>query len=599
MIFLSLGPGVVYVIFGYIYNLLYPALLWYSAVFLSSIYGIYLYTIFQNTKMEYEELRLWYNKMIVFMYVIFSLWTVVFFIFCQETESNLHFIAIFTQLGTSVVASALLVSERKIFIPILLILMLPLSIYFFAIGLWYGYVLAVFSLIFVAVLLYSSNNTYRLIEESYYHANHDILTGLYNRKYYLEYMDAMVERLDSSHKEAYVLLIDLDRFKAINDSLGHDVGDEVLKEVSFRLQDFCQYSRVVARLGGDEFIIVSRELNRNENSKHKINDIAERLLMIIKEPYIIKNHHLYISASIGISYITSSESISKNFLKEADIAMYEAKNTGKDGVIFFNASLEKSMNHRLKIEQKLYAALMKKDICLCYQVQVDKNTNLVGCEVLSRWYDEELGEISPNEFIPIAESTGLIIKLGMYILVEAFQTLEEWHEKLFPIAQLSINISVRQLFDKGFVEDVSLLFAQYIREDNRIQIIFEITENILVEDIEKITKILLELKAMGIYFSMDDFGTGYSSLSYLRNLPIDELKIDKLFIDHLLESEEDKTMVLTMLSISKNFGLNVVIEGVENQKQFELLSQYDCNIFQGYLFSEPIDKKDFEERYLL
>jgi len=599
MILLSLGPGIVYVIFGYIYNLFLSGLLWYLAVCFSAIYGTYLYHWFENTKMEYEELRKWHFQMIIFMYIVFFLWTVVFLLFAGEVENNLHYIAIFTQLGASVIASALLVSERKTFIPILVILMLPLTIYFILIGLWYGYVLAIFSIIFLSVLIYSSNNTYRLIEENYYNANHDVLTGLYNRKYYLSYMNGLIVRLEKSQKEAYIFLIDLDRFKVINDSLGHDIGDKVLQEVASRIRIFCQAFRVVARLGGDEFIVVSREFSTKENLQSSILDTAEHLLIVLKEPYIIDNHHLHLSASIGVSHMHNVSTHAKDFLKEADIAMYKAKSNGKDAVIFFNPTLEKSTSDRLNIEHKLYHALLNKKIVLFYQVQVDKASKMIGCEVLARWHDTELGDISPNEFIPIAEATGLIIQLGMYILTETFQTIAEWEKKSLAIPKISINISSRQLFDNHFVKEVEALMAYYIVLDNKIQIIFEITENILLEDLDKVTEVLLELKALGIYFSMDDFGTGYSSLSYLRNLPIDELKIDKLFIDHLLESKEDQVMVTTMLAISKNFGLTVVIEGVESQKQFELLAQYDCDVFQGFLFSKPMSKEQFETSYLI
>ncbi len=305
------------------------------------------------------------------------------------------------------------------------------------------------------------------------------------------------------------------------------------------------------------------------------------------------------SASIGVSQIDAQIPYTNSFLKEADIALYEAKKEGRDGVITFSKELEKTVNNTLAIEQNLYNGIRNKKIYLNYQVQVNKNQEVIGCEVLARWHDDELGIVPPDTFIPIAEKTGLIIELGAYILKEAFITIDEWHKRGLNIAHISINISVRQLFYNTFVEEVESLIKQYVTAENKIQIIFEITESILVSDVEKITQTLLNLKSLGIIFSMDDFGTGYSSLSYLKNLPIDELKIDKLFIDQLLDSETDKTMVRTMLSIAKNFDLNVVIEGVEQEEQFAFLSQYDCDVFQGYHFSKPLSKEKFEERYLI
>jgi len=598
VIFLSLIPGIVYVVFGYLYDVFLPAIFWYVAMLWTSAYGMYLYKWFNN-KMEREELQHWYGQLITFMYVIFTLWTVIFIFYAQEVESNLHYIAIFTQLGSAVVASALLVSERKIFVPILLILMVPLSIYFGLTGEWYGYILSIFSMIFLWVLIYSSNNTYKLIQKNYYHAQHDALTGLNNRRYYIEYMDAMIERLSFSHKQAYILLIDLDHFKTINDSLGHDVGDKVLKEVAQRIQNFCIHSRLVARLGGDEFIVVSREVIEEE-SIEKMQEFAEGLLEVIKEPYVIGHHHLYLSASIGISLVENTLLNPSDFLKEADIAMYEAKKSGRDGVIIFNKQLEESVNYNLEIEQKLYNALSMEKISLNYQVQVDKHSKAIGCEVLARWYDDELGEISPDEFIPIAERTGLIIELGAYILTEAFKTVHAWEKIGVELKQLSVNISVRQLLHSSFIEDVQFMMDTYMKPESKIKMVFEITESVLAEDKDKIIDILFKLKELGILFSMDDFGTGYSSLSYLRSLPIDELKIDKLFVAHMLESKTDEIMVTTMLSIANNFGLKVVVEGVEQKEQFDLLAdQEECYGFQGFYFSKPLGKKEFEEKYLI
>lgn len=599
MIFLSLIPGIVYVVFGYLNNIFLPAILWYVAMGLTAAYGMYLYKWFEKAKMEQEELRRWYGKLIVFMYISFSLWTVIFIFYAQEVENNLHYIAIFTQLGTSVVASALLVSERKIFVPILLILMVPLIIYFGLLDVWYGYILSLFSMIFLGVLLYSSSNTYKLIQKNYYHAHHDVLTGLNNRRYYLEYMDDMLDRLSFSGKRAYMLLIDLDHFKTINDSLGHDIGDKVLNEVANRIKNFCRLSRVVARLGGDEFIVITKELKEHEESVETVQEFAEGLLSALKEPYGIDSHHFYLSASISISLIENTHLNPNEFLKEADIAMYEAKKTGRDGVIIFNKQLEESVSYHLEIERKLYSAIRKKKITLDYQVQLNKDLKPIGCEVLARWHDDELGEIAHDEFIPISERNGLIIELGAYILAESFKTLDEWEKKGFDLDQLSVNISVRQLLHTSFIEDVQNLLDTYIKPENKIKILFEITENVLAEDKEKIIDILFELKEMGILFSMDDFGTGYSSLSYLRSLPVNELKIDKLFIAHMLESKTDEVMITTMLSIAKNFGIKVIAEGVEQKEQFDLLVDQECYGFQGFYFSKPLGKKEFEEKYLI
>ncbi|MDM5270746.1 EAL domain-containing protein [Sulfurovum sp. zt1-1] len=598
LVWLSLIPGLVYVFFGYLFGVFHSSLIWYSAMVFISLYGMHLDRQFIQKKMDQGELSGWYRQVIVFMYLIFGTWTAAFLLYSTKTEHNLHYIAIFTQLGAAVVASTLLVSDKKMFVPILVILMAPLIIYFSLIGTWYGYVLSVFSVIFLWVLLYASNNTYKLLETSYYKGQYDSLTGLHNRRYFIEYMESMIERLKITKNSAYVLLIDLDHFKNINDSLGHDVGDLVLKEVANRIRQFCREAHVVSRLGGDEFIVVSKDYFDDSSSILEIKEFAEKLLVILKEPYILDNHHLYISASIGVSKIENTKIDGKSFLKEADIAMYEAKALGRDGVILFNRALANRVERKLLIEQSLHLALKENNLEIYFQPQMDMNQQLVGCEVLSRWEDPEFGVICPNEFIPIAESTGVIIELGEYILDRSLKTFQEWLSKGVEIKQFSINISVRQLFYMGFVNKVDQLMQKYLDEKDRHKIVFEITESVLAEDITKVTKILSELKAIGISLSMDDFGTGYSSLNYLRTLNVDELKIDKTFIDHFNDSDTDQVMVTTIIAIAQNFGLKVVIEGVETQEQFDLLAIYDCFAYQGFYFSKPLSQKEFEKNYL-
>lgn len=548
--------------------------------------------------MEHHELRLWYKQVALFMYILFSLWTVAFLLYGDETEHKLHYIAIFTQLGASVVASALLVSDRRMFVPILLILMIPLILYFGLIGTWYGYVLSLFSTIFLGVLLYASNNTYKLLETNYYNAQHDVLTGLYNRRSFIEYTNDLVERLKYTQKNAFIILVDLDHFKNINDSLGHEIGDRVLQEVAERLTTFCRLSDMVARLGGDEFVVISKEFSQVEASNSQIYAYVKMLLEKLKEPYIIDHHHLYISASIGINQIEVSKFVDvSEFLKEADIAMYEAKESGRNGIVLFNDALAKRVEAKLDIEQRLHYALENNTLDVYFQPQVDNQQKVIGCEALLRWEDDKLGVISPKQFIPIAENTGLIIEVGHYVLKKAFQALQAWEESGIKIEQISINISVRQLFYSTFVEDVRKLIEIYLDENSIKKVIFEITESVLAEDMNKVIKILTELKTLGISFSMDDFGTGYSSLNYLRTLPVDELKIDQTFIEHMLESGADRMMVTTIISIARNFGLKVVIEGVETKSQFNFLSNYHCYAYQGFYFSKALNKDAFEALY--
>jgi len=599
MVGLSLLPGFVYVVLGWAYSFLIPAILWYIFLIIVSFYGFSLYKNFQKNRMTKYELAQWYKNLTYFMYIIFSAWTIIFLLSINHGDHALHYIAIFTQLGASVVASTILVSDRKMFVPILLTLMLPLSVYFFFLHTWYGYVLAIFSFIFIAVLMYAANNTNRLILNNYYQAQHDILTGLFNRRYFMEYIESMSDRLSQSNKVVYMLLIDLDHFKTINDSLGHDIGDKLLQEVAKRLEAFSKETHVLARLGGDEFVLVSQELEKNETSQEEAYTFGMNLLSVIRTRYTIDGHHLHISASIGLHEVTHFSLNTKNFIREVDIAMYEAKAQGRDGVIVFNKDLSTKVERHLIIEQKLHQTLHGNKLQVYYQPQFNADEKLVGCEALVRWFDDELGALAPDEFIPIAENTGLILELGSFILHETFKNLHAWNEADIYLDYFSINISIRQLIDETFLEEVEILHAYYFSKTTANQtIVFEITEHVFSENMTLAVKNMQRLKALGIIFSIDDFGTGYSALNYLQELPVDEVKIDKAFISEIGANEKSENMIATIISIAKNFNLKIVAEGIETKEQLSLLQKFDCDAFQGFYFDQALSQEAFEEKYL-
>jgi len=594
MIGLSLIPGLAYIFLGWLNDIVMPALVWYALMVLVSLYGWRLYHQFKIEQMDTERLRQWYGKLSVFFYIIFALWTLIFLLYCTETEHHLHYIAIFTQIGASVVASALLVSDKKLFFPVLLILLLPLIVYFAMIGEWYGYVLSIFSTIFLGVLLYAADNSYRLIQKNYYQAQHDSLTGLYNRRFFVEYMEQVIARLRYSERFVYIVLIDLDHFKTINDTLGHDIGDKMLIEVAERIRNYCGQSHTIARLGGDEFTIVSGEFEKEVNCKQVAGSFAQTLLRILKEPYLIDGHHLYLSASIGINSVGHKTADAKHFIKEADIAMYEAKAKGRDGIIIFNDDLAQRVEHHLEIERRLYFALEHREIELMYQPQLNAQQQLTGCEVLVRWKSPKFGFVLPSEFIQVAEKTGLIIEMGNYIIEEAFKTLKQWDSIGIELEQFSINISVRQFFNSEFPDDIEYYIKTYLDSRLAQKVVFEVTETIFIEDIQRILEAMKRIKQLGISFSMDDFGTGYSSLSSLRDMPIGELKIDKSFVMRVGEHRSDEQMISTILSMARVFNLKTVAEGVENEAQFQFLLKNGCDIFQGFYFSKPLTKEDFQ-----
>lgn len=590
----SIITGFGFTILCFIYDVMQPAIIWYGVVVAVSLWGWYLNRQFDYSNADINALENWYLKVKLFIYVTFGLWTVLFILYSGVLQNNINMVTVFTQIGASVIAATFLFSDKKLFVPILLIMMYPLIIYFLSAQEAYGYFSAVYAIVFLGMLLYSSNNSNQLIQKIYYQAQHDALTGLHNRRYFNDYLDQMLLSFKNSHKFAYLLLIDLDYFKTINDSLGHDIGDSLLKEVSDRITKYCEKSHLIARIGGDEFMIVSYEFDEAKACQKEAEAFAKVLGGILKETYVIDYNHLHISASIGIKIIDRTVLKTSQLIKDVDIAMYEAKAGGRDGAVHFDKALALQVDNTLEIERKLYFALKNNEIELYYQAQVDEQENVIGCEVLSRWYNEELGLISPMQFIGIAEKTGLIIDLGNYILEESFKTLQKWHDKGIDFKQFSINISVRQLMHTSFFNHVTHLCNRYLTEETRKKIIFEITETLLAEDIEKVVSNILQFKKMDIRFSMDDFGTGYSSLSYLRELPIDELKIDRAFVKHLGESNSDEMMIKTIFSLADIFGLSVVAEGVETGEQFRLLLAYGCHIFQGYYFSKPMLQEDFE-----
>ncbi|QSZ43093.1 EAL domain-containing protein [Sulfurimonas aquatica] len=583
------APG--YLLMGYIYTSMLYEFLWMLMTFVVAIYGYYLYKEF-NIKMTLGAKDRWLNKVRYFMFTYSSTWSIMFYYYVMNENIEMHYIAISTQLGTSVVAATLLASQRKLVVFTVSFLMMPLILYFLFVGEAFSYILSFFTFVLGVVLLYAAKNTNDYILKSNYQAYHDHLTNIGNRRYFLEILESSVR--ENNDKYTYLLLIDLDYFKTINDTLGHDVGDELLKEVAKRMVNLSdKHDNKVARLGGDEFCILSSDFNTQESCLDGAKTFSTELLKEIKNNYNLNGNHLYISASIGVSVVNTTNIAAAEYLKEADMAMYEAKHNGRDGIIVFNEELCELVQRKLDIERLLHFALEKDEISLVYQPQIDEKNLVVGCEVLVRWHNEKLGFVPPDIFIPIAENTGFIIELGEYILYEAFQTIKEWDTSDLGIKQVSINISMRQLMHQDFLNTIQRAMKKYFRYGCEINIIFEITETSASDDYRSLVRVMNILKRYGITFSMDDFGTGYSSLSYLRELPIEELKIDKSFISQLADVQQ-ASLVKTIVDIAKNLNLTIVAEGVEEEYQREYLQELDCDLYQGYLYSKPIKKEEFE-----
>lgn len=597
LILLSVFPGLGYVFLSSLHGIERPALIWYACILLISGWGSRLYQAFTPEAMSKHRLEHWYRQLSIFYYVFFMLWMLIFLIYIREDENNLHYIAIFTQIGTITVASALLYPDPRLFKPLIPLMAAPLVIYFALLGQWYGYVLSAFATTLGWVLYYAANSSHRLLLQTQNQANHDALTGLYNRAEFMSQLQWRMNSLAATQQHSFLMLIDLDHFKTVNDSLGHEVGDELLQEIARRLLDILPEGALLARLGGDEFVIIGDEYQSQGQCTEQALALADVLLADLKETHVISGHHLYVSASIGIRLIEPESVELGNLVKEADIAMYEVKEQGRDGASLFDADIATRVDTHLRIERLLHSALKNRELSLHYQPQLDYDGRLIGAECLARWNNPDLGDVSPLAFIPIAEQTGLIIELGQQIMEMAFQTLRDWRSKGLELEQFSINVSVRQLLHQSFVEQVAALCDSYCDDESCQTLVFEITETVAAEEVARVIRTMEALKELGIRFSMDDFGTGYSSLSALKKLPISELKIDRSFIRNLDTEEDDQAMVITILSIAGYLGLSVVAEGVETRQQLDFLRDYRCSIFQGYLFSPPLSREAFEHKY--
>jgi diguanylate cyclase (GGDEF)-like protein len=472
--------------------------------------------------------------------------------------------------------------------------MIPLIVYFMLVGEWYAYVLALFSTILTWVLLYAAQSTNRLLMQTRHQATHDALSGLFNRQYFIEHLQRRMNSLNENGEHGYLLLIDLDHFKTINDTLGHDVGDRLLQGVVARLRDSVGDHCVVARLGGDEFIITGGSFRQRDACEADALEAAGQVLAALKAPYVVGAHQLHISASIGVSLLGPGDNNANRFIKEADIAMYEVKARGRDGVFVFDEEIARRVEGDLEIERLLHFALSHDEITLHYQPQVDRAGRIIGAEALVRWISPTLGAVPPDRFIPLAEQTGLIIELGRHILETAFRTLGDWSRDGITLQQFSVNISMRQFTHPGFAAQVEELVKRHLDPALIQTLMFEITETVVTEDIDGVIQTMQELKALGIRFSMDDFGTGYSSLSHLNRLPLDELKVDRAFVLALGDDESDRALVVTILNMASLLGLNTVAEGVETAAQHAFLMHHGCGMFQGYFHSKPLAKEAFE-----
>lgn len=360
----------------------------------------------------------------------------------------------------------------------------------------------------------------------------------------------------------------------------HEFGDEVLKQISTRLNHFSGEGRLIVREASDEFIFIV-----NRTDEETIKELASELIQTLSKPYNVNDNQFLLSCSIGIAFYPMHGDNLDALLLSADIAMYQAKKQ-RNAYSLFNQEMQASHLHKMKVEQRLRLAIEKQTLFMAYQPQLNINGEIYGVEALVRWEDEELGKVPPNEFVPVAESSGLMVRLGELIIEKSLEDMGLLTTHLATPIQMSINISVKQFLHAKFIERLMAAMDKYHLDCNRITL--EITENLFIEDLEKFSPTCERLHALGFKISLDDFGTGYSSLSMLRTLPIDEVKIDKSFVDNIEHDKKALNMVKNIIAIGKNFEMKVLAEGVETQRQRDQLEACGCDLIQGYFYSKPL-----------
>lgn len=425
-------------------------------------------------------------------------------------------------------------------------------------------------------------------------AFHDLLTQLPNRQLFNDRLKQAIASSARTSQVGALLLIDLDNFKTLNDTLGHDIGDLLLQQVAARLNLNVREGDTVARLGGDEFVVLLEDLSDNLlDAAAAAEVLGESILAALNQPYLLSSHHYHNTSSIGVTMFEGNQLMLADLLKQADISMYQAKKAGRNTLCFFDPKMQEAFNVRVALEIELRKAIENQQFQLYYQVQVDQSAHPFGAEVLIRWIHPERGMISPFDFIPLAEETGLILPIGQWVLDTACAQLEVWQkDKLTENLTLSVNVSAKQFSHADFVRQVQATLNRYSVKPKRLKL--ELTESILLENVDNIVISMIALEAIGVQFSLDDFGTGYSSLQYLKMLPLNQLKIDQSFVRDLVTDSNDRSIVRTIIAMAKSLGFEVIAEGVETEAQKELLINKGCSHFQGYLFGKPMPIEQFD-----
>ena len=427
-------------------------------------------------------------------------------------------------------------------------------------------------------------------EKIQYLATHDVLTGLPNRSMFSQLLNHAIQMAQRYQRQFAVVFIDLDRFKIINDTLGHEAGDQLLQEIAVRLKQPLRAVDIVARLGGDEFVILIEEVS----DSNQVATVARKILTSIIKPITLMGQECRITASMGICMYPKDAEDEQSLMKNADMAMYLAKEEGKNNYQFYSKNIQSKSLERLSIETNLRLALERNELSLHYQAKVDFKTNAItGVEALLRWQNPYLGSVTPTQFIPVAEETGLIIPIGKWVLKTACAQNVAWQKQGLPAVCMAVNLSLRQLTDDNLIDDIGTALNDSGMAPNQLEL--EVTESMVMYNPERMISVLAKIKSMGVRLAIDDFGTGYASLAQIKRFPVDTLKVDRSFVRNLPQDAEDKAITEAIIAMGKALSLTVVAEGVETVEQMNFLKEHSCDEMQGYYFSKPIMPEQFAD----
>jgi diguanylate cyclase (GGDEF)-like protein len=479
-------------------------------------------------------------------------------------------------------------TKNIIFVFVLIFISIGVMLYYFYIVNYKNFILKQNKILEDSV----EDKTKELKEKSEvlkHQAEHDALTMLPNRLLFFDRLKQAIKHAKRRDKNVSVLFLDLDRFKDVNDTYGHEAGDKLLKRVTTRLQKCVRDEDTVARLGGDEFTIILQNLKQREVVK-----IVDKIMHAMQEPFYINDVELYTTFSIGISNFPEDGDTPEILLRNADTAMYKAKDNGKNNYQFYNEEMTKFAFMRMELEKDIRRALSEKEFVSYFQPKMDAVTNkVIGLEALVRWMHPQKGIVYPDKFIEFAEEIGVISEIDNFMMQDSMKKVKEWKAKGLNTGMLSVNISAKQLSSKDYISEVKDMLQSVDFDPHDLEI--EITESQIMDNPEKAIVILNSIRSLGVTISIDDFGTGYSSLAYLKKLPIGKLKIDRSFISELPEDKDDIAIVKTIISFTANLGMDIIAEGVETKEQVDFLLKEGCRNIQGYYFSKPLSVDDCEK----